>query len=81
MYDLRLRRPNRASGSHSHHHIEGNSSCSTIRTWSPYFLSILKTIYEQNSAKKSQTQSLNATLSNNNSLIVIQSDFIDALDG
>ena len=29
--------PSRASGFHSHHHIEvGNSSCSAIRTWSPY---------------------------------------------
>ena len=35
-YDLGLRRPSRASGFHSHHHIEGNSSCSAIRTWSPY---------------------------------------------
>nr|CAD1835876.1 unnamed protein product [Ananas comosus var. bracteatus] len=28
--------PGRASGFHSHNHIEGNSSCSAIRTWSPY---------------------------------------------
>ncbi|KAH0446318.1 hypothetical protein IEQ34_024841 [Dendrobium chrysotoxum] len=28
--------PGRASGFHSHHHLEGNSSCSAIRTWSPY---------------------------------------------
>lgn len=29
--------PSRASSFHSHHHIEvGNSSCSAIRTWSPY---------------------------------------------
>jgi hypothetical protein len=28
--------PGRASGFHSHHHLEGNSSCSAIRTRSPY---------------------------------------------